>query len=50
MPMYIAQGHYTPEAIAAQIKNPQDRIEILRPAIEKAGGRIIAYGFLAGKP
>ena len=50
MPMYLSQGRYTPEAIAAQISNPQDRIAILRPAIEKAGGRILAYGFLAGKP
>ena len=41
MPMYLEQGRYTPEAIAAQVRNPQDRIEILRPIVEKAGGRIV---------
>jgi hypothetical protein len=39
-----------PEAIAAQIRNPQDRIEILRPSIEKAGGRVVAHGYLTGTP
>ena len=48
MPMYLEQGRYTPEAIAAQVRNPQDRIGILRPIVEKAGGRIVAYGYLAG--
>ena len=46
MTLYLSQGRYTPEAIAAQIRNPQDRIEILRPGVEKAGGRIVAYGYL----
>jgi uncharacterized protein with GYD domain len=49
MTMYLYQATYTPEAIAAQIRNPQDRIEILRPAVEKAGARVVAYGYPAGQ-
>ena len=50
MSLYLVQGSYTPEAVAAQIANPQDRIEILRPIVEKAGGRILAAGFLINPP
>jgi uncharacterized protein with GYD domain len=49
MTLYLSQAYYTPEAIAAQISNPQDRIELLRPALEKAGGRIVAYGWPVGQ-
>jgi uncharacterized protein with GYD domain len=40
MSHYLVQAAYTPEAWAAQLKNPQDRTEALRPAIERMGGRI----------
>ena len=40
MSHYLVQAAYTPEAWAAQLKNPQDRTEVLRPAIERLGGRI----------
>ena len=33
------QGAYTPESLAAQIKDPQDRMEAVRPAFEAMGGR-----------
>jgi uncharacterized protein with GYD domain len=49
MPLYIHQAAYTGESIAAQIKDPQDRLEIAtRPAVEAVGGRLIAGGFAFG--
>lgn len=48
MPHYLLQVAYTPEGWAAQIKNPQNRIEAVRPAIERLGGKIecayLAFG------
>ena len=38
MTLYWYQATYTAEALAAQIRNPQDRIELLRPGVEKGGG------------
>jgi uncharacterized protein with GYD domain len=49
MALYIYQGTYTAESVAAQIKNPQDRIEALRPASEAAGAKIVAGGFPFGE-
>jgi uncharacterized protein with GYD domain len=40
MPHYLVQVAYTPEAWQALIKNPQDRIEAVRPALENLGGKI----------
>jgi len=40
MPHYLLQVAYTPDAWAAQLKNPQNRIEAIRPAVEGLGGRI----------
>ncbi len=40
MPHYMLQVAYTPEAWATQVKNPQNRMEAVRPAIERLGGRV----------
>ena len=40
MPYYMLQGAYTSEAWAAQIANPQNRVELVRPIFERLGGRI----------
>lgn len=42
MPHYLIEVAYTPEAWATMTKNPQDRIEAVRPAVENLGGRIEA--------
>jgi len=42
MPHYLIQAAYTSEAWAAMVKNPQDRIEAVRPVVERLGGRFIA--------
>jgi uncharacterized protein with GYD domain len=49
MALYTYQGSYTPESVAAQISNPQDRIEAVRPAIEALGGKILAGGYPFGE-
>ena len=40
MPHYLIEVGYTPEAWAAMVKNPQDRLSLVRPPIEKLGGRL----------
>jgi uncharacterized protein with GYD domain len=46
MPLYLTQAAYTQEAWQVLINNPQNRVEAIRPAIEKLGGKII-NGYLA---
>jgi uncharacterized protein with GYD domain len=50
MHLYMHQAAYTPESIAAQIRNPEDRLEVAtRPTVEAAGGKFIAGGFSFGE-
>ncbi len=45
MASYLYQVGYTPEAWATLIRNPQDRIQAVRPAIEGLGGKLVnAWG------
>jgi|RhiMethySRZTD1v2_1073278.scaffolds.fasta_scaffold140356_4 uncharacterized protein with GYD domain len=42
MPLFMYQAAYTPESWAAQIKNPQNRVErVGREACEAVGGKLI---------
>jgi len=49
MPNYLIQVAYNPEAWQALIKNPQDRIEAVRPAVENLGGKIKEGWFAFGE-
>ncbi len=49
MPLYMYQAAYTPESMAAQIKEPQDRIEAVRPALEAMGAKFLAAGYPFGE-
>ena len=40
MVKYLFQTSYTPDGWAAQLKNPQNRIDAIRPSIERLGGSI----------
>ena len=40
MPRYMYQVAYSSEAWASLVKTPQDRIEAVRPAVQKLGGKI----------
>jgi uncharacterized protein with GYD domain len=48
MAHYLFQVAYTPQAWAALLKNPHDRIEVVRPVLQKLGGDIetayLAFG------
>jgi uncharacterized protein with GYD domain len=48
MPHYLQQVAYSPEGWSALVANPQNRIEAVRPAIEKLGGKIEAAWFSFG--
>jgi uncharacterized protein with GYD domain len=49
MPLYMYQLSYTPGAVAALVRDPQDRIEAVRPAIEALGGKLVAAGYPFGE-
>jgi len=48
MPYYLLQASYTPDAWAALVKKPQNRLEAIRSAFEKLGGSVeggwLAFG------
>ena len=46
MAYYLLQVGYTPQAWATMVKNPQDRVSLVRPAVEKLGGKM-DVGYLA---
>lgn len=48
MPLFMYECSYTPESLAAQIKDPKDRLEVVKPAIEAVGGRLVAGGYCFG--
>jgi uncharacterized protein with GYD domain len=49
MALYMYQAAYTPESLAAQMKNPQDRLKVVEPLFQAAGGKIITGGFSFGE-
>jgi uncharacterized protein with GYD domain len=48
MPLLLTQVAYNQEAWQALIHNPQNRIDAIRPAIEKLGGKVISGYFAFG--
>ena len=49
MPMYLFQVAYTAEAWAAQLKNPQNRQEILAQLFQELGGKVESTYFAFGE-
>lgn len=49
MPLYMYQAAYTAESLAAQLKDPKDRIEVVKPLIDAAGAKILASGYPFGE-
>jgi len=50
MPQYLYQLAYTPESLAAQIKNPQDRLETVgKQMADAVGAKILAGGYSFGE-
>jgi uncharacterized protein with GYD domain len=49
MPHYLLQAAYTPQAWEALVRNPHNRFEAIRPAIERLGGKIQSGWFAFGE-
>lgn len=50
MPLFMYQAAYTSESWAAQVKNPQDRIETMaRQVCEAVGGKLIGGWLCMGE-
>jgi uncharacterized protein with GYD domain len=49
MGLYMYEVAYTPQSLAAQIKQPQDRIEAAGPSLEAMGIKILVWGYPLGE-
>jgi len=50
MPLYMYQGAYTSQSWAAQLKNPQNRVETIgRQACEAVGGKYVGAWYCFGE-
>jgi uncharacterized protein with GYD domain len=49
MPHYLHQVAYSREGWQALVKHPQNRVEAIKPAIEKLGGKIKSAWFAFGE-
>jgi uncharacterized protein with GYD domain len=49
MALYMYQASYTAKSMAAQLKEPQDPVEAVRPALEELGAEIVVAGFPFGE-
>ena len=49
MAHYMVTGSYTSEAWAAQVKNPQNRLEAIAPLFEASGGKIESAYYTFGE-
>ena len=49
MTLYMYEVAYTPESLAAQINEPHDRIEAVRPGLEAMGIKIVVGGYPVGE-
>lgn len=48
MPRFLIEVAYTPEAWAAQLERPQNRIEVLKPVLQTVGARFESAYFAFG--
>ena len=48
MPYYMLQATYEPDAWKAMVEKPQNRLDVIRPVVEKLGGKVeggwVAFG------
>jgi len=49
MPHYLVQTAYTPQACAAMVKSPQDRLEPIRQVVERLGGKLLSMHMAFGE-
>jgi uncharacterized protein with GYD domain len=49
MALYIYQASYTAKSMAAQLTEPKDPVEAIRPALEEVGAKLVVAGFPFGE-
>jgi uncharacterized protein with GYD domain len=49
MALYMYQASYTAKSMAAQLKDPQNPVDEIRPALEAVGATIVVTGFPFGE-
>ena len=49
MALYMYQASYTAKSMAAQLREPYDPVEAIRPALEDVGAKIVVAGFPFGE-
>ena len=49
MAFYLVQASYSAQTIAAMVKNPSDRSSVMRPLIERMGGKLVGMWFAFGR-
>lgn len=49
MALYMYQASYTAKSMAAQLRDPQDPVELIRPALEDVGAKVVVAGFPFGE-
>jgi len=48
MALYMYQASYTAKSMAAQLTEPQDPVEAIRPTLEDLGAKLLVAGFPFG--
>ena len=49
MALYMYQASYTAKSMAAQLREPQDPVELIRPTMDELGAKIMVAGFPFGE-
>ena len=49
MALYMYQASYSARSMAAQLQDPQDPVEAIRPALDDLGAKILVAGFPFGE-
>jgi uncharacterized protein with GYD domain len=49
MTLYMYQASYTAKSMAAQLKNPQDPVDVIRPTLEEVGAKVLVAAFPFGE-
>jgi uncharacterized protein with GYD domain len=49
MTLYMYQASYTARSMSAQLQDPHDPVEQIRPALEELGAQIVVAGFPFGE-
>ena len=49
MTLYMYPASYTAKSMAAQLKEPQDPMEAIKPTLEELGAKVLVAGFPFGE-